>query len=148
MKNKIPDMKTAFSQFTPEALHQKGAEMVATAKDKFKGPLFGKVDEAFNDDKSVAAELFQWMTNDGNWYRKWATPAIKNLRKKAQAGKYNSTQAIKLWVRAAEAGGDMYAKTYGGTGAKGKEMFTPGIIKMVSSELETTYKEEVEYESK
>lgn len=143
MKNKLPDMKTAFTNFTPEALYVKGAEKVADAKDNFKGSLFGKVDEGTTSDKSLADELFQWATNESAWYRKWATPIITNLKKHLVKDKYNTAQAVKLWNKASNAAADMYAKTFGETGAKGKDMFPPKILKMVAVAMEDTYQEEV-----
>jgi hypothetical protein len=146
-QRKIPEMKTAFAKFTPESLYQKGAEMVTTAKDNFKGPLFGKVDESY-DDKSAALELFNWAADYGNWYTKWAQPVIDNLKKHLAKGKYNSTQAVKSWSRAADAAADMYAKEYGERGAKGKEMFPANIRKMVAKAMEAEYKQIVNAESK
>lgn len=132
------NMQTKIPNFNPEALTAKAIELVQQAAKDYKGPLA----EGFNSDRALADELYQWSANDGDWYRKYATPIITRLKKFYADGKYDKQKAVKLWLPAAKAASDMYAKTFGSSGSKGKDMFPPKIIKMVAIGYTNEYDEE------
>ncbi len=135
------DIKDTLKDFSPEALTQAAVKMVKQASADWKGSLL-PVTEGFSSDKSLADELYQWSANDGNWYRRYATPIINKLKAFNAKGTYDKKKAVKLWQPAAVAAADMYAKAFGSSGSKGKDMFPAKIIKMVAIGYTNEYDEE------
>jgi hypothetical protein len=133
--------KNQFKGFSAEALTLAARKLVQKASNDWTRPLI-PVTEGFNSDKSLADELVMWATNDGAWYRKWATPIIANLKKHAAKGSYDSKAALKSWARGANAAADMYAKEFGDSGSKGKDMFPPNVRKLATAAFENEYREE------
>lgn len=141
-KNDKQKMKDEFPSFDTDALYARAAELVVHAKENWNTPLVGPVKEGFSD-SALVDELSLYAQNDSGFYRKWATPIIKNLQKKANAGKFDTNASLKSWERAANAAADMYAKEFGGKGAKGKDMFPVSVRKLVAKDFAADYEEEI-----
>lgn len=65
------------------------------------------------DDPNMAYELELFMENDGQLYRQQFIPIIKNIQRKIKSGKYDHSQAPKLWMYYVENGLKKYAKELG-----------------------------------
>ena len=86
-----------------------------------------------------SSELFGYATNNSELYRQAITPAITNLRKKAQKGIYDSEKAVDLWYAVATTASNQYGKDYGYT-------FSVQDRYTVAVDMEEYYREEVFYE--
>lgn len=137
------DMKNEFPNFTRDELYQRAAKLVQKLSDEWKKPLFGKIDESAASDLALAEELAVYAQNEREFYTKWATPIINNLRKHIKRGKFDKKLSWKSWERAANAAADMYAKEFGGKGAKGKDMFPPSVRKLAAKIFAEDYEEEI-----
>lgn len=84
-------------------------------------------------------ELFLYTTNDGFLYEHQTTAIIKNLKKKAKKGIYDSDKAVDLYYNLATAGSNKYNKDFGYNFSV-QDRFTCAV------EMEDYYKEEVFYE--
>ena len=60
-----------------------------------------------------ATELFLFATNDSFLYHHHTEPIIKNLKKKAEKGIYNSEKAVDLYYYLATAASEKYYKDFG-----------------------------------
>lgn len=67
------------------------------------------------NETTESRELFMYATNNSELYRQAITPAINNLRKKAQRGIYDGEKAIDLWYTVATTASKKYGKDYGYT---------------------------------
>lgn len=94
-------------------------------------------------DEPMARELFWFIVNDGDLYRRQTTPIIANLKKKIAKGVFDRDKAVKMFEYLAKSGAEKYAKENGMFVSD----FTPATRKMVAKKLEEKYREEVEYKS-
>lgn len=83
-------------------------------------------------------ELYLYTTNDGDLYRRFATPLIANMKKKVKKGFYDTTRAIDAFYPMATAGSDKYFKDFGYKFSV-QERYT------VAVELVKHYEEEIFY---
>lgn len=142
-RNKLSLKRKWEPEVSATALYHRASKLVNKAKDDWDKPL--TVTEANAGDVNQAEQLVEWSSNDGTFYRKWATPIINNLKKQAVSGKYDKGKAIKAWERAASAAADLYAKEYGEAGAKGKLMFSNSVRKLAAKMYAEDYEEEIFY---
>ena len=89
-------------------------------------------------------ELELYTTNNGDLYRQMITPIINNLRKKYQRGTYDEDKAVNLWYNVATEGAKLYNKEFGSDG-QWSRLFNVQCRYTVAVNLESYYKEEVEY---
>jgi hypothetical protein len=75
-----------------------------------------------------------FIENDGDLYRHQTLPIIKDLVRKAVAGKYNHRLAIKLWGYLAERGAKKYTHDYG-------DVFPPSTRRLAAIMLARFYRE-------
>lgn len=87
-------------------------------------------------DEPLARELFWYIVNDGDLYRRQTTPIIAK-------GVFDRDKAVKLFGYLAKSGAEKYAKENGMFVSD----FTPATRNMVAKKLEEKYREEVEYKS-
>lgn len=85
-----------------------------------------------------SSELFGYATNNSELYRQAITPAINNLRKKAQKGIYDKEKAIDLWYAVATTASKKYGKDYGYT-------FSVTDRYTVAVDMRDYYEEEIFY---
>nr|DAZ42731.1 MAG TPA: hypothetical protein [Caudoviricetes sp.] len=93
-------------------------------------------------DESKELELYT--TNNGGLYRQMITPIINNLRKKYQRGTYDADKAVDLWYNVATEGAKLYNKEFG-SDSQWSRLFNVQCRYTVAVNLESYYKEEVEY---
>ena len=89
-------------------------------------------------------ELELYTTNNGDLYRQMITPIINSLRKKYQRGTYDANKAVDLWYNVATEGAKLYNKDFGSDG-QWSRLFNVQCRYTVAVNLESYYKEEVEY---
>lgn len=89
-------------------------------------------------------ELELYTTNNGDLYRQMITPIINNLRKKYQRGTYDAGKAVDLWYNVATEGAKRYNKEFG-SDSQWNRLFNVRCRYTVAVNLESYYKEEVEY---
>ena len=89
-------------------------------------------------------ELELYTTNNGGLYRQMITPIINSLRKKCQRGTYDADKAVDLWYNVATEGAKLYNKEFG-SGSQWNRLFSVQCRYTVAVNLESYYKEEVEY---
>lgn len=89
-------------------------------------------------------ELELYTTNNGVLYRQMITPAINSLRKKYQRGTYDADKAVGLWYNVATKGAKLYNKEFGSDN-QWSRLFSVQCRYTVAVNLESYYKEEVEY---
>lgn len=99
------------SVFKTEKMQNRSIKESSTLKEQeYKGDSFYK--NKF-DDPDMAYELELFMENDGQLYRQQFIPIIKNIQRKIKSGKYDHSQAPKLWMYYVENGLKKYAKELG-----------------------------------
>ena len=96
-------------------------------------------------DKDAAKELFLYAVNNGNLYRQRTTPAIENLRRKAQKGIYDKERAVQLWQYIADEAARMYDKEFG-SGRGSMTMFNKATRNDTARQLANYYEEQVFYD--
>lgn len=86
-------------------------DMLCEARD-FKAYLKdGKSQEQdLSDDQN---ELYLYVTNNGDLYRKMIQPIHKNLQQKIKSGKYSGELAPQAFYNAVDQGAKMYTKEFG-----------------------------------
>ena len=84
-------------------------------------------------------ELFLFATNDSFLYHHHTEPIIKNLKKKAEKGIYNSEKAVDLYYYLATAASEKYYKDFG-------YKFSVTDRYTAAVDLETYYNDEIFYE--
>lgn len=89
-------------------------------------------------------ELELYTTNNGGLYRQMITPIINSLRKKYQRGAYDADKAVDLWYSVATEGAKLYNKEFG-SDSQWSRLFNVQCRYTVAVNLESYYKEEVEY---
>lgn len=92
-------------------------------------------------DPVAARELFLYITNDYDLYKRNISMVLKNLSKKIQKGTYDRKKALKLWGYSAEWGAQKYARDFGGTW---HQMFNKSTRTLVAKELQDYYQESLE----
>lgn len=102
-----------------------------------------KLDEGFDSDESVVAELKLFIDNDGDLYRQRTMPIMKNLARKMRKGNYDPTKAVKLWMYLVNDGAKKYARDFGGEERGWHEMFPKAIRLMVAKALAEDFEEEI-----
>ena len=98
-------------------------------------------------DEHAAKELFLWIENDGDLYRRQYTPIIKNLVAKKARGVYDSAKAAKLFGYLAESGAKRYDEEVNGTPRfKGRipSYFPKKVRDAVAEELRDRFEDEHE----
>jgi len=95
-------------------------------------------------DEHSAKELFLWIENDGDLYRRQYTPIIKNLVAKKARGVYDSTKAAKLFGYLAESGAKSYNKQVGDGVERIPSYFPKKVRDAVAEELRDRFEDEYE----
>lgn len=96
----------------------------------------------YETDESRELELYT--TNNGGLYRQMITPIINNLHKKYKRGTYDADKAVDLWYNVATEGAKLYNREFG-SGSQWSRLFNVQCRYTVAVNLESYYKEEVEY---
>ena len=86
-------------------------------------------------------ELFLYVTNDRELYRRMITPIIKNIKSKLAKGKFDKNLAVKGFMYAVDAGAKQYVKDYGGDV---RNMFPKPVRMEVAKEMVDYYMDEIE----
>jgi hypothetical protein len=105
-------------------------------------------------DPTATTELVLFATNDGDLYAGQGQSIIANLSKKMANGQYDTAKAAKLWGYFADSAAQKYAWEFGsrkpGTrswhqqGKDGNGMFNAATRRMAASEIEASFREEVQ----
>ena len=95
-------------------------------------------------DEHSAKELFLWIENDGDLYRRQYTPIIKNLVAKKARGVYDRTKAAKLFGYLAESGAKSYSKQVGDGIEHIPSYFPKKVRDAVAEELRDRFEDEYE----
>lgn len=99
------------SVFKTEKMQNRSIKKSSTLKEQeYKGDSF--YENKF-DDPDMVYELELFLENDGQLYRQQFIPIIKNIQRKIKSGKYDHSQAPKLWMYYVENGLKKYAKELG-----------------------------------
>lgn len=92
-------------------------------------------------------DFYLTVTNEAALYKRAIEPTIKNLARKMNANKYDSTLALKAWQNVADECVKWYDKKYGSR--KGSLTFMSKSLRTeVAKRLMDEYTEDVEYEVK
>ena len=92
-------------------------------------------------DKEAARELELYTENTRRIYDAYTVPTIRNLTRKAKAGKYDREKACKAWERVAEAAAKLYCKEFAEPTAW-HMVFNAATRRAVAANLEASYKAE------
>ena len=81
------------------------------ARDYSKYLKAGKpAEQDLSDDQN---ELYLYVSNNGDLYRRMLQPIDKNLKQKIKSGKYSSELSPQAFFNAVDAGAKMYTKEFG-----------------------------------
>jgi len=94
----------------------------------------------FDTDASIAIELVMWVNNQQVPYRQLQA-VIKNMTRKMAANRYDTEQAVKGFMYAAESGAKDYAAEFGG---QWHEMFPKSVRLMAAEMLRDEFEAEVD----
>lgn len=89
-----------------------------------------------------AHELHLFATNDGDLYRRGATPIINNLKRKVKKGVYDHEKAVKLWKYHADNASKKYTKEVAGERHQ-THLFSPATRELAARKMADYYKEDV-----
>ena len=89
-----------------------------------------------------ARELELFITNDGQLYKSQHVPIIRNLMRKAAAGKYDREMAVKLFMYLVDAGGKKYHKEQGAGQGAWHKMFPKSARTEVAKSLRDDFETE------
>jgi hypothetical protein len=92
-----------------------------------------------------AHELVLHADNTHHLYRSSHEPIMKNLKKKAQSGKYDPEKAKKLWKYHADRASQSYKKEHGNASGKGTHAFSPEHRKEAAAHWEDNHREELHH---
>ena len=95
-------------------------------------------------DAHAARELKLYIEDDKDLYRQQIVPIIKNVQRKMKSGKYEHTQAPKLWLYLVDNGAKKYVKEFGGDV---KRDFPKDLRLSIANEFANEYKAEIEIHS-
>lgn len=89
-----------------------------------------------------AHELHLFATNDGDLYRRGATPIINNLKRKVKKGVYDHEKAVKLWKYHADNASKKYTKEVAGERHQ-THLFSPATRELAARKMADYYKEDI-----
>ena len=92
-------------------------------------------------DAIASRELKLYIENDKDLYRQQIVPIIKNVQRKMKSGKYEHSQAPKLWLYLVDNGAKKYVKDFGGDA---KKDFPKDLRMSIANEFANEYKAEIE----
>ena len=92
-------------------------------------------------DQEAARELELYTENTRRIYDAYTVPTIRNLTRKAKAGKYDKAKACKAWEYVAEAAAKLYCKEFAEPTAW-HIVFNAATRRAVAASLEASYKAE------
>ena len=92
-------------------------------------------------DAHASRELKLYIEDDKDLYRQQIVPIIKNVQRKMKSGKYEHTQAPKLWMYLVDNGAKKYVKEYGGNM---KTLFPKDLRMSIANEFANEYKAKIE----
>lgn len=92
-------------------------------------------------DIEAARELELHTKNTRQIYDNYTMPTIRNLTRKAKAGKYDKVKACKAWEHVAEAAARLYCKEFAEPSAW-YVVFNAATRRAVATSLEASYKAE------
>lgn len=98
----------------------------------------------FEADSVAAREVVLFATNDGDFYRSNASPAITNLAKRQAKGTFDFTKSLVLWGYAATEACRLYNLRYG-NGRRSVEGFNPVTRNLIAQEFAEHYQEEIAF---
>lgn len=92
-------------------------------------------------DQAAARELELYTKNTRRIYDAYTVPTIRNLTRKANAGKYDKAKDCKAWEYVAEAAAKLYCKEFAEPTAW-HVVFNAATRRAVAASLEASYKAE------
>lgn len=91
----------------------------------------------------AATELLLYIENDGDLYRQYFIPTVKNLQKKLDKGIFDSDKAIKLWMFLIDAGAKKYTKEHGSPGDSWNDLFNKATRLVVAHGFNESFLAEI-----
>ena len=95
-------------------------------------------------DAVASRELKLYIEQDRDLYRQQIVPIIKNIQRKMKSGKYEHTQAPKLWLYLVDNGAKKYVKEFGGDI---KKEWPKDLRMSIANEFANEYKAKIEIHS-
>lgn len=127
------DVKKNFGAYSHSPLH---------VGEAFEGDYLIGSDPINEEMSAEAHELVLHADNDRHLHHSSHQPIIKNLKKKAKAGKYDSEKAKKLWGYHADRAAQSYHKQHG-SGGKWHHMFSTEHRRQAAAHFEAHHRAEV-----
>jgi hypothetical protein len=100
--------------------------------------------EGFESDRSIAIELYNYLRNDSDIYKRGFLPLAKAVQKRITAGTYNKQKGIKAAFNLTNVAAKKYLKDYGDRTNIWYETFTPEIRQFAAEEVEEYITTEIE----
>lgn len=103
------------------------------------------IPESFDSPRSVANELYNYISNNSNLYKYGFIPLAKRIESLKRKNTYKISYGVRNAKKIADRGAMLYAKEFGDRNVRWSEMFPDDIRELTAEKIEDYITREIEY---